>query len=144
VRLDPVALTVVAGDPEDPMWLNEDIGSGKNWVGYHLVTLLALHKHFANDNRPVPRMLMFDQPTQAFYPSERRRAADRSVSELPDEDQELVRRQFALLRDTVAAMDAELQIIVTDHADIAEDWFGLTVRHEWRDGRALVPRDWYA
>jgi Protein of unknown function (DUF3732) len=40
-------------------------------------------------------------------------------------------------------MDGKLQIIVTDHADIAECWFGTAVRHEWRDGRALVPPDWY-
>lgn len=143
VRLDPVALTVVAGDPEDdPLWLSEDIGSGKNWVGYHLVTLLALHKHFVDHSRPVPRFLMLDQPTQAFYPSERRRARDRSLNELPDEDQQLVRQQFALLRDVVSEMDGELQIVVTDHADIAEKWFEPT--HEWRDGKALVPGDWYA
>jgi hypothetical protein len=144
VRLDPVALTVVTGDPDDPTYLNEDIGSGKNWVGYHLVSLLALHEHFVRRGRPVPRFLMLDQPTQAFYPSERRRAADRSVNELHDEDQAMVRRQFELLRDTVEALDGGLQVIVTDHADIAEDWFGVATRHDWRDGRALVPTDWYA
>jgi hypothetical protein len=41
VQLDPVALTVVARDRRGPVWLNQDIGSGKNWVGYHVVTLLA-------------------------------------------------------------------------------------------------------
>ena len=87
---------------------------------------------------------MLDQPTQAFYPSERRRAADRSVTELADEDQELVRRQFQLLIETVNSLNGALQIIVTDHADIADDWFRHVVRYEWRDGRALVPSDWYA
>lgn len=32
VQLDPVALTVVGRDPLGPVWLNQDIGSGKNWV----------------------------------------------------------------------------------------------------------------
>lgn len=141
VRLDPIGLTVVAGDAADPVWLNEDIGSGKNWVGFHLVTLLALHKHFVTGHRPVPRLLMLDQPTQAFYPSDRRRAPDRSSSELDDEDRRLVRRQFELMRDTVQELDGRLQIIVTDHAN--EPWFAGTVRHEWRDGHALVPRDWF-
>ncbi len=143
VRLDPVALTVVAGDPNDPLWLSEDIGSGKNWVGFHLVTLLALHRHFVEKNRPVPRLLLLDQPTQAFYPSERRSAKDRTVEDLPDEDQKLVRRQFQLLQNEVAGLRGELQVIVTDHANINEEWFGAVVKHEWRDGQALVPSDWY-
>jgi hypothetical protein len=133
---------VVAGTPYDQLWLNEDIGSGKNWVGFHLVTLLALHEYFVNHHRPVPRVLLLDQPTQAFYPSERRRAGTRSLAELPDEDQQLVKNQFALLRATVETLEGRLQIIVTDHADETENWFTTAVRHEWRDGEALVPRDW--
>jgi hypothetical protein len=86
---------------------------------------------------------MLDQPTQAFYPSDRRRAADRGPDELPDEDQAMVRRLFALMRDTVTDLDGVLQIIVTDHAEIDESWFGNRVKHNWRDGKALVPRDWH-
>jgi hypothetical protein len=145
VRLDPVALTVIGRDPNGPVWLNEDIGSGKNWVGYHVVTLLALHRHFVRHGRPVPRTLLLDQPTQAFFPSEKRNDPKRTFSDLRDEDQEQVHRIFALLRDTVAELEGELQVIVMDHAEINEPWFTEAVgANNWRDGRGLVPRDWYA
>ena len=57
-------------------------------MGYHVITHLALHKWFAEKNRPVPGLLMFDQPTQVYFPSEPR--ADRSLEELPDEDRKSV------------------------------------------------------
>jgi hypothetical protein len=44
------------------------IGSGENWVGYHPAAHLALHKFFTRHDRPVPRVLMLDQPTQVFTP----------------------------------------------------------------------------
>jgi hypothetical protein len=144
VQLDPVALTVIGRDPSGPVWLNRDIGSGKNWVGYHLVTLLSLHRHFVHHRRPVPRMLLLDQPTQAFFPSEKRDDPNRKLSDMPDEDQAQVHRIFELLRDTVADLAGDLQVIVMDHAEIDESWFSDAVGiNNWRGGRGLVPRDWY-
>jgi hypothetical protein len=144
VRLDPVALTVVGRDPSGPVWLNEDIGSGKNWVGYHVVTLLAMHRYFVERRRPVPRVLLLDQPTQAFFPSEKRDDKDRKLSDLRDEDQTQVRRIFGVLLKTLADLDGELQCIVMDHAEIDEPWFADAVgANNWRDGRGLVPHDWY-
>jgi Protein of unknown function (DUF3732) len=67
VRLDLAKLTVVADTPTGPAPLSR-IGSAKNWVGYHLSTHLALHRFLALQDRPVPRFLMLDQPTQAHYP----------------------------------------------------------------------------
>ncbi|MGN6373671.1 MAG: DUF3732 domain-containing protein [Solirubrobacteraceae bacterium] len=144
VQLDPVALTVVGRDPSGPVWLNQDIGSGKNWVGYHLVTLLSLHRYFVRHQRPVPRMLLLDQPTQAFFPSEKRDDPNRKLSDMRDEDQAQVHRIFELLRDTVNDLAGELQVIVMDHAEIDETWFSDAVGgNNWRGGRGLVPRDWY-
>lgn len=145
VQLDPVALTVVGRDPNGPVWLNEDIGSGKNWVGYHVVTLLALHRYFVEHQRPVPRFLLLDQPTQAFFPTNRQNAPDRSVDELRDEDQEQVRRIFDLLRSTVDDLNGELQVVVMDHAEFEDDWFQRAVgNNRWRGGQGLVPADWYS
>ena len=145
VQLDPVALTVIGRDPSGPVWLNKDIGSGKNWVGYHVATLLSLHRYFVRHDRPVPRVLMLDQPTQAFFPSEKRDDPDRKLSDMPDEDQAQVHRIFELLRDTVVDLAGGLQVIVTDHAEIDEPWFTDAVgANNWRDGRGLVPSDWYS
>jgi hypothetical protein len=144
VRLDPIRLTVVAQTPEGPIWLNEGMGSGKNWVGYHLVTLLALHRRFVTLGRPVPRLLMLDQPTQAFFSSELQARRERSLGLLGDEDREAVRRLFVLMADVVADLQGELQVIVTDHAELDEPWFTDAIAHNWREGRKLIPQDWLA
>jgi len=146
VRLDPFNLTVVGRDRRGPVRLDQrDIGSGKSWVGYHIVTLLALQKYFVEQDRPVPRMLLLDQPTQAFYPSEKANQSDRNLDDMSDRDQEQVHKIFELIRDTVESLSGSLQVIVLDHAEIPEPWFERAVGdNNWRHGQALVPADWYA
>lgn len=136
VRLDPVGLTVAVQRPGGRVPLSR-MGSAENWVGYHLVAYLALHHWFVLHNRPVPRFLMFDQPTQAFFPEE---IVDAAADE--NADWEAVRRQFTLMRDVVATLNNDLQIIVCDHANLADDWFQDAVIDNWRNGVALIPTDW--
>ena len=62
-RLDLSKVTVIVDKPERPVPLRQ-LGSGSNWVGVHLITYFALQKFFINANRPVPRFLFFDQPSQ--------------------------------------------------------------------------------
>ena len=38
--------------------------------------------------------------------------------------------------------DSGFQVIMTEHAEIDEDWFRASIVEEWRDGRALIPIDW--
>jgi hypothetical protein len=138
VRLDINRLTVVTDTAQGPapLWR---IGSAENWIGAHLVTHLALHRYFVRNNRPVPRLLMLDQPTQAYYPSEIERQTGIPES---DSDREAVRRMFRLLYDITADLSPNLQIIVCDHANLPEQWFGDSVVHNWRDGEALIPQAW--
>jgi energy-coupling factor transporter ATP-binding protein EcfA2 len=138
VRLDLARLTVVADTETGPAPLTR-IGSAKNWVGYHLATHLALHRYFTRQERPVPRFLMLDQPTQAHYPSE-----NDNGSGIPDEDADrlAVRNMFELMRDVVEELTPQFQIIVCDHADLPEPWFQQAVREHWRHGTKLIPADW--
>jgi hypothetical protein len=46
------------------------------------------------------------------------------------------------LRDVVTALDGQLQVIVCDHANLADDWFQEAVIGNWRNGIALIPDDW--
>ncbi|MBK7034425.1 MAG: DUF3732 domain-containing protein [Ignavibacteria bacterium] len=46
------------------------MGSGENWVGYHLIAHLALHGWFAEHNRPC-RDSYSDQPSQVYFPPEK-------------------------------------------------------------------------
>ncbi|MEU3628899.1 DUF3732 domain-containing protein [Amycolatopsis coloradensis] len=138
VRLDLSRLTVVTDTEEGPAPLFR-IGSGENWVGYHLVTHLALHRHFVRQHRPVPRLLMLDQPTQVWYRSE---VDQRAGTPGRDSDREAVNRLFRLIYDVVAELAPHMQVIVCDHANLPDEWFQNSVVHNWRGGDKLIPQEW--
>ncbi|MDX3848496.1 DUF3732 domain-containing protein [Streptomyces europaeiscabiei] len=141
VRLDLKRLTVVTDSDEGVAELMR-IGSGKNWVGYHLVAHLALHQYFVAHGRPVPRLLMLDQPTQPYYPSDVAKQSGMRDVPSQDEDRKAVLRLFELMRDMVDGLGGGFQIIVSDHANLPESWFQDRVRCNWRDGEALIPQAW--
>jgi hypothetical protein len=138
VWLDVQRLTVMTETDQGAAPLFR-IGSGDNWVGSHLAAHLALHRYFTRHDRPVPRFLMLDQPSQAYYPSELEREG--GVPEGED-DRAAVRRIYELMRDVAEELAPDLQIIVCDHANLPEDWFQGAVRHNWRGGEKLIPQDW--
>ncbi|WP_079612264.1 DUF3732 domain-containing protein [Mycobacteroides abscessus] len=136
-RLDLQLLTVVADTGSQPITLAR-LGSTANRVGYHIVAHLALHQLFVEDNRPVPRFLMLDQPSQAYYESEHGKK-----TELNDNDRAEVIRTFQLLRTVVSDLAPGFQIIVCEHANLDEDWFQTAVgENSWYSGTKLVPDDW--
>lgn len=132
-------LTVVAHRRTGPIRLPQ-MGSGENWMGYHVVTHLALHKLFIEKQRPVPGLVMFDQPTQVYFPPEP--SEDRSLDELDDDDRAAVRRLFRLIFDVTERLAPNLQVIITDHAELGEQWFQDAVVEKWRGGNKLVPTSW--
>jgi hypothetical protein len=136
VRVELNRLTVVADTPDGPIYMDSNIGSAKNWVGYHLATVLSLQEHFVRQARPVPSFLVLDQPTQAFYPS------DRPSEDITDQDRADALAQFRVAHDVVTGLDGALQVLIVDHADFDVDWFQSSVRERWRDGQALIPRAW--
>lgn len=141
VRIDANRLTVVADTSAGPAYLDAGhIGSGLNWVGYHLAVYLALHRYFIDRARPVPRFVLIDQPSQAFFPPDRRTGGD--LDELSDTDRAHTKDLYKVMYDEVAAHDGAFQLIVLDHADFSDDWFQDSVVQRWRDGEALIPSDW--
>ena len=139
LRLDLKRLTVVADTDDGPLSLTQ-MGSGENWVGYHIAVHLSLHKLFNRRRRPVPRLLMLDQPSQAHFPAEQDESG--LIDRLPDEDQAAVRQLYRLLHDYCAELTPRMQIIVVDHVEMLDDWFKDAIVERWRDGRALVPQSW--
>jgi hypothetical protein len=139
LRLDIRNLTVVADTLNGPVPLFR-MGSGENWVGYHVLAHLALHKWFRQKARPVPGFIIFDQPSQAHYPPEQ--DADGSIDALADEDRTAVLQLFKLISDAAADLAPNLQIIVLDHADLKPEWFEGAVVERWRRGEKLVPPNW--
>jgi hypothetical protein len=138
VRLDLSRLTVITDTEEGPAPLFR-IGSGENWIGYHVIVHLALHRYFTRQGRPVPRILMLDQPTQGWYRSEVDQA---SGTPEDDADRAAVTRLFRLIYDLARELAPDMQIIVSDHANLDEPWFQESVRHNWRGGRKLIPAAW--
>jgi hypothetical protein len=140
-QIDIDRLTIVADTPQGPAYMDRgEIGSGMNWVGYHLSAYLALQDFFIRNTRPVPHFLVLDQPSQAFFPRDRDRGGD--LDELTDTDREHTRQLYELLHQVVTGLDGRLQVIALDHADFEDDWFADSVVQRWRDGEALIPPSW--
>jgi hypothetical protein len=139
LRLDRKQLTVVADTIDGPLSLSQ-IGSGENWVGYHVAAHLALHHLFRRRRRPVPAFLILDQPSQAHYPPEQDQSG--LTAGLPDEDQAAVRQLFEVIANYARALHPAMQIIVSDHVELLEPWFRDAMVQRWRDGIALIPPNW--
>jgi len=139
LRLDLKNLTVVADTADGPVPMSR-MGSGENWVGYHLIAHLALHHWFVQRARPVPRFLFLDQPSQVYFPAEK--DVEGSMSLIAEDDRVAVSRMFRLVFDVVKEVAPGLQVIMTEHADINEDWYQGAVVERWRGGLKLVPEEW--
>lgn len=141
VRLDLKKLTVVADTATGPIPLNR-MGSGENWIGYHVLTHLALHHWYRAQNRPVPGFLIFDQPSQAHYPPDSDRGQDGSLEPLQDSDRRAVYDLFELMLEVANEIGGGFQCIVLDHAKISDEWFEDAIIEEWRGDAFLVPPEW--
>ena len=143
-RLNLPQLTLIFDRPERPVPMSRT-GGGENHLAYHLSALLALHLFAAQNNRPIPRFLLIDQPTQVYFPSEQvYRDADGSVQKTEaDADLDAVRRLFELLLMFTEQDVPGFQLIVTEHANLREKWFQeALVEAPWTKPPALVPEDW--
>lgn len=146
IRFDIKQLTVIADRPGRPFPMQR-MGSGQNWLVCHLVTLLALHRHYRGENRPVPAFLILDQPSQVYFPSKEKYAeVDGSVekTEKSGGDVAAVRQMFDMMFDVVDEMKGAFQIIVTEHANLDSPRYQeALVEPRWdSDTTALVPLDW--
>jgi hypothetical protein len=134
-RLDFRRLTVVSDTKNGSIRL-ENMGSGDNWVGCHVLTHMALHRLFRERDRPVPAFLVLDQPSKAHYPPDEEIIA----AEIEDDDRVAVLRLFKFIYDR--SKEDGFQTIIIDHADESEKWFQEAIVEKWRGGLKLVPDDW--
>lgn len=143
-RFDLSNLTVVVDRPERPVQMGRT-GGAENHLTYHLAAILALHQFAVANNRPIPHFLIIDQPTQVYFPSENvYKAADGSIQKTEeDADLTAVRRLFKFLVKFTHEYAPGFQIIVTEHANLREQWFQDALLEEpWAKPPALVPEDW--
>jgi hypothetical protein len=139
----------------DYLW---EIGSGENWMAYHLAALLALHGVFLarGTANPVPSFLVIDQPSQVYFPSDTFDAFIKGEKSADGQDQRPRRRRhltdiestnriFSSLARAHRKFEGRLQIIVLDHADRNAwgDVEGVVGVANWRDDEDfLIPKAW--
>ena len=129
-----------------------EVGSGQNWVGYHLATLFSLHEFLVGraDN-PVPTFLIVDQPSQVYFPESSWVSLEGEPIH-PDgtsisEDIKGVQRIFGQMKSFFDRTHRQIQIIVTEHAGEIT-WKGVEdsvhLVGNWRDHREdyLIPSSW--
>lgn len=136
----------------DFLW---EIGSGENWMAYHLAAMFALHGVFKRrkENNPVPSFLVIDQPSQVYFPSDTYEtyvkggvsASRRGTRHLGDLDR--TRQIFRAIARAHRSFDGALQVIVLDHAD-RDAWGGeenIIGVANWREDEDwLIPQSWLA
>ncbi|MEU5385039.1 DUF3732 domain-containing protein [Kitasatospora cineracea] len=138
IRLDVNRLTVIADTNDGPVRL-ADMGSAENHLGYHVATLLSLHEWFSEHRGPVPRTLILDQPSQVYFPP------DYTGEPTPQgTDLSHLLNVYQTIVNTTQALDGALQVIVVEHADLADPLFRDHVVERWRysNNEALVPPEW--
>lgn len=137
-------------------YLNK-IGSGSNYMCYHLATMLGLHEYFyklkeRGKTNYIPSFLILDQPSQVYYPERLR--GKRKLDKKESEDLQNTRTIFDVCSEFMTRTNNEVQIIILEHAS-DETWSGISNIHqveEWRgeekdgiyddDYNALIPKDW--
>ena len=128
---------------DDYLW---EIGSASNWLSYHIALILALQRFFQTKSSVnVPNFIIFDQPSQVYFPRTRN-SANETKLQLNDDDKIAVRKIFESLSSFVKSAGFDIQIIVTEHAD--DDIWGnipdscIHLVEKWRNNVKLVPIEW--
>lgn len=142
LSIDDLTIKIQGIDREDYLW---EIGSGSNWLAYHIAITLGLQQFFGSlEQSSIPNFIIYDQPSQVYFPKKLAAQNGEEISdpELEDEDLVAVRKVFKVLSSVVAKNN--LQVIVLDHASdkVWKDLANINLVEEWRSGKKLVPLDW--
>lgn len=125
-----------------------EVGSASNWVSFHIALMCSLQEYFIElESSCVPSFVIFDQPSQVYFPKLKRN--DQNVEFDPqydDEDVSAVKSMFKTIAKSVMDNKGAWQCIILDHAD-SEIYGNIEGVHEvveWRNGKKLIPEEWYS
>ncbi|PYC35116.1 DUF3732 domain-containing protein [Pseudomonas soli] len=135
---------------KDYLW---EIGSGANWMGYHIATFLGIHEYLSqDDNKKLPpfSFIVIDQPSQVYFPSSTggSNALDAGfevINQARPADVIATRRIFEVLAKGLKRAGNFFQIIVLEHAgpDIWSNVEDTVSVEAWeRKGDGLIPASW--
>ena len=134
----------VLSDDEHWHFLAE-VGSASNWVSFHIALMCSLQEYFLGRKTScVPSFVIFNQPSQVYFPKVKRGVTENDPKYESDEDVEAVKSIFKTLAKSVLDKKGAWQSIVLDHADnsIYGGIEGVHEVEEWRSGKKLIPAEW--
>lgn len=123
-----------------------EVGSASNWVSFHLALMCSLQEYFLEQKTScVPSFVIFDQPSQVYFPKTKKGDDVENDPQYVDEDVAAVKSMFQTLAKSVLDSEGAWQCIILDHADsdIYGDIDGVHEVEEWRNGKKLIPEEWY-
>lgn len=140
LNIENLTLKFISGNREDFLW---EIGSGHNFMSYHISTILAIHEFLLtlSTNR-VPGFIVFDQPSQVYFPEFKndKLAEDEAIVK--------VKRIFKVLCEFKKRTKSKTQIIIIEHAgentwsDYPNDIKLIRNWHGDSDDNALILKSW--
>ncbi|WP_368298400.1 DUF3732 domain-containing protein [Cytobacillus firmus] len=121
-----------------------DVGSDENYLSLHVSLMLALHRHFASLERPVPGVLLFDQLSRPYFPPDE----EPNEVEIDDDlnansERSSLLKYFETLFNEVDRNES-LQIIIIEHAFFKNhERYKNSVKYRWKKNESgLIPKDW--
>jgi len=142
LQINDLTIKVSSSNREDYLW---EIGSGSNHLSYHIAVTLALHQYFLElEHSPVPSFIIYDQPSQAYFPQRLKERENEEDYDLKDEDLQAVRKIFSTIASAVRTAEGKLQVIVFEHAG-KEAWGDMpevALIADWHNGKKLIPAEW--
>ena len=124
-----------------------EVGSASNWVSFHLALMCSLQEYLINQPMSsVPSFVIFDQPSQVYFPKVKQGEDVDDKKKYDNEDMEAVKKIFKTISSSITSEKGAWQSIILDHADsdIYGDIEGVHEVEEWRKGTKLIPKEWYA
>jgi hypothetical protein len=124
------------------------VGSASNWVSFHIALMCAIQEFFLSlKNSSVPSFVIFDQPSQVYFPKLKKATIEGENLDVKfndDEDVEAVKNIFKTISNSVKASNGMWQAIILDHADdiIYGEIANVKEVDIWRNGKKLIPAEW--
>ncbi|WP_158282103.1 MULTISPECIES: DUF3732 domain-containing protein [unclassified Azospirillum] len=123
----------------------EAVGSDQNYLAIHIALTFGMHRYIAKISAPVPGVVLIDQVSRPYFPSEQY-SDEVELGEEQDRDEDTValKRHFDFLFSEVGRQEG-MQVIVLEHAYFADDpRYVRATKQRWTkaSGEKLIPTEW--
>ncbi len=137
-----VDITVAERTGDSSLLSLAEIGSDQNYLAIHIALAFSLQRYLAKRNAPVPGLLILDQVSRPYYPTNDE--SDEYVITSENEDAVAMRKHINFIFSEVAK-NAGLQVLLIEHAYFPDDQrYVAATKERWTKAskKALIPVDW--